>query len=218
MITTNILIGVGVILIVGIIIYIFWLSEKKRSQQLSAIAASLKLNFSHKDNSALFDRMNKLHLFSVGRSKKIKNLMEGEANNAELAIFDYQYTTGGGENSHTYRQSVFCIWSPKLYLPQFSMRPEGIFHKIGGAFGYQDIDFDSHPEFSKKYLLRGDNEASIRQLFNNNVLTNIESQQKISIEGGGNQLVFYKKRIKPDDIESFMDEGFRFFKLFLEAT
>ncbi len=144
--------------------------------------------------------------------------MEGEANNAELAIFDYQYTTGGGQSSHTYRQSVFCIWSPKLYLPQFSMRPEGIFHKIGGAFGYQDIDFDSHPEFSKKYLLRGDNEASIRQLFNNNVLTNIESQQKISIEGGGNQLVFYKKRIKPDDIESFMDEGFRFFKLFLEAT
>ena len=218
MITIYILTGVGVILIVGIILYIFWLSEKKRSQQLSAIAASLKLSFSQKNNSALFDRINKLHLFSVGYSKKIKNLMEGEANNTELAIFDYQYTTGGGESSRTYRQSVFCIWSPKLYLPQFSMRPEGIFHKIGGAFGYQDIDFDSHPEFSKKYLLRGDNEASIRQLFNKKLLTNIESQQKISIEGGDNQLVFYKKRIKPDDIESFMDEGFRFFKLFLEAT
>ena len=52
------------------------------------------------------------------------------------------------------------------------------------------------------------------------LLKNIESQQKISIEGGGNQLAFYrhKKRIKPDDIESFMDEGFCFFKLFLEAN
>jgi len=210
----------GTILIIGVIFYVFWFIEKKRSKQLALISERLKLNFSHKDNSALFKRMNKLHLFSVGRSKKIKNLMEGEANNAELAVFDYQYTTGGGQHSHTSRQTVFCIWSPKLYLPKFSMRPEGIFHKIGSAFGYQDIDFDSHPEFSKKYLLKGDNEESIRQLFNNKLLNDIESQKNICIEGEGNQLVFYsyKKRIKPDDIENFMDEGFHFFKLFLEST
>ena len=212
--------AIGPILIVGVLIYIFWIKEKKRTKELSLLAASLKLNFSHKDNEGLFDKMNKFHLFSVGHSKRIKNLIEGDVNNAELSIFDYQYTTGGGQHSHTCRQSVFCIRSPKLCLPYFSMRPEGIFHKIGGAFGYQDIDFKSHPEFSKKYLLRGENEESIRQLFNKNLLKNIESQQKISIEGGGNQLAFYrhKKRIKPDDIESFMDEGFCFFKLFLEAT
>ena len=210
----------GTILIIGVIFYVFWLIEKKRAKQLALISERLKLNFSQKDNSALFKRMNKLHLFSVGRSKKIKNLMEGEANNAELAVFDYQYTTGGGQHSHTSRQTVFCIWSPKLYLPKFSMRPEGIFHKIGSAFGYQDIDFDSHPEFSKKYLLKGDNEESIRQLFNNKLLNDIESQKNICIEGEGNQLVFYsyKKRIKPDDIDNFMDEGFHFFKLFLEST
>ena len=208
----------GTLIILGVIIYVVWLIEKKRTKELCSIAATLKLNFSHNDNSALFERMNKFHLFSIGRSKKIKNLMEGEASNAELAIFDYQYTTGGGQNSHTYRHSVFCIWSPKLDLPQFSMRPEGIFHKIGGAFGYQDIDFDSHPEFSKKYLLRGDNETSIRQLFSKKIINKIESQQKISIEGGGNQLAFYKKRVKPEEIEKFMEEGFHFFKLFLEVT
>ena len=206
--------------IIGIIIYVWWIMEKKRTEKLSAVSNSLKLNFKPKGNSELFNRLNQLHLFSIGRSKKIKNLMEGETEGSELAVFDYQYTTGGGQHSHTSRQSVFCIYSSKLYLPQFSMRPEGLFHKIGGAFGYQDIDFESHPRFSKKYLLRGDNETSVRQLFNDNLIKYIESKEKISLEGGGNQLVFYRpgKRVKPEDIESFMDEGFHFLKMFLKAT
>ena len=82
------------------------------------------------------------------------------------------------------------------------------------------FDFESHPRFSKKYLLKGDNETSVRQLFNDNLIKYIESKEKISLEGGGNQLVFYRpgKRVKPEDIENFMDEGFHFLKMFLKAT
>ena len=168
----------------------------------------------------MFERLKTFHLFSKGRSRKIKNLMEGEANKVELAIFDYQYTTGGGEHSHTYRQSILFFRSPKLYLPDFSLRPENVFHKIGGAFGYKDIDFETHPIFSKSYLLRGDNEAAIRGLFNNKLLNFIQSQQKISIEGSGDQLIFYrhKNRVKPEKVESFMEEGFQVFDQFLRST
>ena len=37
----------------------------------------------------------------------------------------------------------------------FEMRPENLLNKIGAALGRQDIDFDSNPEFSRRYLLRG---------------------------------------------------------------
>ena len=55
--------AIGPILIVGVLIYIFWIKEKKRTKELSLLAASLKLNFSHKDNEGLFDKMNKFHLY-----------------------------------------------------------------------------------------------------------------------------------------------------------
>ena len=102
----TVLIITAVILVVGFLGFIFWRMEKKRTEQFALISAKLKLNFFPKGSSSLFERLKTFHLFSKGRSRKIKNLMEGEANKVELAIFDYQYTTGGGEHSHTYRQSI----------------------------------------------------------------------------------------------------------------
>ena len=208
------------IFFVGLLILIFWRKGKKRTEQFALISAELKLNFFPKGSTSLFERLKPFYLFSKGRSRKIKNLMEGEANKVELAIFDYQYTTHGGEHPQTHRQSLLFIRSPKLNLPDFSLRPENVFHKIGSAFGDKDIDFETHPIFSKSYLLRGDNEAAIRGLFNNKLLNFIQSQQKISIEGSGDQLIFYrnKNRVKPEEVESFMEEGFQVFGQFLRST
>ena len=41
------------------------------------------------------------HLFSQGRSKKIRNLMRGTVRDSNLSIFDYQYTVGAGKHQHT---------------------------------------------------------------------------------------------------------------------
>ena len=216
----NIIIIVFLIFFVGSLILIFLRVGKKRTEQFALISAELKLNFFPKGSTSLFERLKPFHLFSKGWSRKIKNLMEGEANKVELAIFDYQYTTHGGQHPQTHRQSLLFIYSPKLCLPDFSLRPENVFHKIGSAFGDKDIDFETHPIFSKSYLLRGDNEAVIRGLFNNELLNFIQSQQKISIEGSSDQLIFYrhKNRVKPEEVESFMEEGFQVFDQFLRST
>ena len=216
----NIIIIVLLLFIVGSLILIFWRMGKKRTEQFALISAELKLNFFPKGTTSLFERLKPFHLFSKGWSRKIKNLMEGEANKVELAIFDYQYTTHGGQHPQTHRQSLLFIRSPKLNLPDFSLRPENVFHKIGSAFGDKDIDFETHPIFSKSYLLRGDNEAAIRGLFNNELLNFIQSQQIISIEGSGDKLIFYrhKNRVKSEEVESFMEEGFQVFGQFLRST
>jgi hypothetical protein len=95
-------------------------------------------------------------------------------------------------------------------LPTFSLRPETIWHKIGGWFGHQDIDFESHPGFSRLYLLRGRDEEAIRRLFTAEVLAFYEGQSGLSTEGAGNRLVVYRhaKRIAPADTRSFLEEGF----------
>jgi hypothetical protein len=72
---------------------------------------------------------------------------------------------------------------------------------------------ETHPSFSKKYLLRGEDESRIRELFNDDVLNFFETQNTVSVQADGGQFVIYrpKKCIKPDELRQFMDEGLRFF-------
>ena len=111
-----------------------------------------------------------------------------------------------------------------MNLPQFALRPEYLFDKIGSALGYQDIDIDFESdrtgvEFSKKYLLQGKDEQKVRELFTPEVLGFFGGQYGVSTEGGGDQLIFYRlgKRIKPEDVRPFIEEGLEVFRLFASS-
>ena len=131
-------------------------------------------------------------------------------------MFGCRYVTGGGKHTRVIRQTVICFRSPQLHLPEFALRPENLFHKMGAAFGYQDIDFDSHRKFPKKYLLRGNDEQKVREASTHELLSFFEAEEGISAEGGGDQLIFYRsgKRISPEDVRPFMEEGLQVFRLF----
>lgn len=201
---------------VAVIVFLVFRYEKKRAEAFQRAAAELNLSFYPKGDEALLDRMQMFHLFSHGRSKKMKNLIHGQFNEGEVALFGYQYTTGGGNSSQTHVQNVAYFRSSSLNLPQFALRPEHFFHKIGSALGYQDIDFSSHQRFSEMYLLRGKDETEIRRVFSDAILSFYETQTGVSTEGGGDQLIFYRaeKRIKPEQVMSFLEEGLNVFKMF----
>jgi hypothetical protein len=142
-------------------------------------------------------------------------MIHGETEEVEVGIFEYRYTTGGGDSSHDWRQTVISFRSPDLNLPQFTLRPEGLFDKIGSVLGRRDVDFESHPVFSKKYVLRGRDEERIRRAFRAELLTLLESQSGVSVEGEGQRLIFYRtgKVVPPDQVRAFMEEGFRIYSL-----
>ena len=196
-----------------------YISEKRRTDKFRLVAEELGLPFFPKGDQSLIDRLSDFHLFSEGHGKKIENTLHGDSGTVEVAIFGYKYTVGSGKNSSTKRQSVVYFRSASLDLPQFAVRPESFFHKIGGVFGYQDIDFESHAGFSKSYLLRGTDEEQVRETFNDEVLDFFEQNQGVSVEAARNDLIFYRasKRIKPTDVRQFMEEGFRVFRLFESA-
>jgi len=88
-----------------------------------------------------------------------------------------------------------------LRLPEFSLKPEQFIHKLASTFGYQDIDFVDHLDFSRRYLLRGPDEPAIRGAFAPQVLSFFQSQDKLCAESlpGGRLLVFrLDRRVKPD--------------------
>ncbi len=206
--------GFVAIVIVAIVAGVAY--ERKRTDALRAVAESMKFDFCKESGMAVVSATGEFHLFSQGHGRKITNLMRGTANDIDVNIFDYRYTIGSGKNSSTYRQTVVVFQSSLLNLPDFALRPEHFFHRVGRAFGYQDITFDRYPVFSKKCLLRGTNEEAIREIFHEGVLKFYESHEKLCTEGSGNQLIVYRsgKRVKPPEISAFMQEAFEVFALF----
>jgi len=202
---------VAVVALGGAIFYFNYLAEKKRTEAMRQAAEELGFDFTVADRDNLLDRLGGFQLCSQGHGKRIYNVFRGESNDLRVAIFDYRFTTGGGKHSHTTNQTVLCFQMKGPGLPSFFLRPETFLDRIGGLFGFQDIDFDEHPVFSKKYLLRGRNVPAIRELFTEEVLTFYESVDGVSTEANGNRLLYYRhgKRVKPLEIREFLEEGFK---------
>jgi hypothetical protein len=78
--------------------------------------------------------------------------------------------------------------------------------KMLSAFGYQDIDFGQRPEFSRQFILRGPDEAAIRQLFSDRLLSFYESYPGTCTDAGGSQLFVYRSgyRFQPQEVQSFV--------------
>jgi hypothetical protein len=211
---------VAVVALGGVIFYINYLAEKKRTEAMRREAEELGFDFTAADRAKLFNRLLEFHLCSQGHGKRIYNVLRGESNDLRVTIFDYRYTTGGGKHGHTSNQTVVCFQMKGPGLPSFFLRPETFLDRIGGLFGFQDIDFDEHPVFSKKYLLRGRDAPAIRESFTEEVLTFYESVAGVSTEANGNRLLYYRhgKRVKPLEIREFLEEGFKALAVFRPST
>lgn len=199
-----------VALIVGLLIVtcvVAYLADTRRTQAFEQVAGALGLRFELRPAEVL-PRVADLPLFQRGRARQARRLLAGGRDDEELWVFDYRYTTGGGKNSTTHRQMVAVFPSMPVDLPEFQLRPENIFDKIGTAFGYRDIDFGEHPAFSSRYLLRGTDETAVRGLFDAGLIEQIMSHDRICIEGRGALLVLYRtrRRVRPNQISGFIDE------------
>jgi hypothetical protein len=178
--------------------------ERERTEAMRAVANFLQWNFSEVVPWNMIANLDHFTLFNQGHSKQVKNFMYGEANGVKAAMFDYVYVTGSGKNRTTHFQTVTYLEPANLRAPYFSLRPEGFFTKIMTAFGYQDIDFGQRPEFSKKYLLRGQDELAIRQAFNDQLLSFFETYPGTSVDAGNNQLFVFRAsyRCQPQEAQN----------------
>ena len=208
-----------IVLLLGGVAAISMLGSRKRRTAVAQVAEQLGLSYA--DGSAdLQAELSSLPLFSRGRSRQIHSIIHGDTEAVAVSVFDYHYTVSSGKNSHTYRQTVVCVRSPGMALPQFELKPQTFLHGIGKLFGYQDIDFPSHPKFSKAFVLRGVHEKAVRKLFTADLLSFCETKLRINVEGRGEYLVFYRasKRVKPEQFRDLMSEGFAVFQQFHAAA
>ncbi len=137
------------------------IAAKKRREALAALADSLGWSYDPDHTTAGTAPLEHFDMFNRGRSRRAYNTLWGTLDtdgidcSAQAGDYRYKVTRGSGKNrrTHTYRFSYLIFRLPFRGVPDLTIRREGLFDKISGAFGFDDIDFES-AEFSKKYYVQ----------------------------------------------------------------
>lgn len=192
--------------------------KSKRNQELRELAFSLGMDYREKDDWGIIRLMSEFKLFQRGFDKKIINILsDRDSNDGFVAIvFDYHYKVSTGKTTSVFKQTVFFIESKQLGLPHFWMRPETIFDKVSEWLGFNDIDFDTHPEFSKNYYLKGEDADYIRATMNDDFLHFFSFSKNWYLEGIGYYMILYNKHKlqKPQHIKYLYITGRKLFEFF----
>lgn len=204
---------VAVPLLIGSGIVWSILAEKKRKKGMEQAAAELGLAFSEKLSDEEQGMFSNFAIAQMGKSQATSNAITADSGELRMVLFDHVYTTGSGKNKSTHQQSIVMCSSPMLQLPQFSLAPEYFFHRIADFLGYKDIDFDDDEAFSKQFLLKGPDEAAVRELFNAQRRGAFMKFTDVTIEGSGHTFIFYqaRKRRGVEQLRELMESGFGVF-------
>ena len=197
----------------GALMYWSYVANKKRIEGFAQEAEAMGLNFTQQPADSFMAHYGHFKLFNRGRRRGVSNLIEGDSGDVTLRIFDYKFTTGSGKQTRHLVQTIASLKSSQLNIPSLTIHPEGFLSRVGSKMGFQDIDFDSHPTFSKMFVLKGDNEEAIRNFLTPAALEYFEAHQGISLEASGDTLFFYNpnRRIKPEEIKDLLARAYEVF-------
>lgn len=147
-------------------------------------------------------------LFTLGMRPVLTPIKRGKGNAADLIVFSYRYLIPG-QRRMAVSQTIVWMRCRAGKMPDFAIQPKRhwLFSEV--AFGARDIDIESHPEFSRMYLLRGGDEPAIRHLFNADVLDFFESHPGLSVEAVDNRIIYYRHNecILPDAVTDLIKEA-----------
>lgn len=176
----------------------FW---SRRRQQWEQAAPMLGLTLV--DGPPLHERFSQLEYFQRGSQRRTRVLLEGEGWRGRVVLGDHVFTVGSGNSKSQHRHTVCLVSSPRLTLPNFSLRRENVLlDRVAELFGGQDIDFEEDHDFSRAYRLRGSDEAAVRALFSAQLrhflMLNVD--RRVTVEGRSDTLLVHTgKLLRPEE-------------------
>lgn len=136
--------------------------EQQRLALLKAYADSMGWSFDERRDKSHDDEYSHFATFRRGDNRYAFNTMSGPLTldgrrfMAKAGDFHYQVTRSNGKTTTTthHKFSYLILETPFVSIPDMYLRREGVFDKIAGAMGFDDIDFES-AEFSRKFHVSG---------------------------------------------------------------
>jgi len=182
------------------------LQAKKRREALMAWASSNGLRYTrHKDHS--FDeRFAEFNCLRQGDNRYAYNICSGKLRGRGILAFDYHYETtsrdSDGKRSTTHHHFSAVIVRANLPLKPLMIRSENIFDRIGSAFGFDDIDFES-AEFSRKFHVSAPDRRWAYDVLHTRTMQFLLEQPRHSIEFDSRYVIAWRsgRKSKPEDHE-----------------
>jgi len=191
-------------------------SSKKLSQRqkrLRNLATEKEYQYSSQvDWNTLY--LKKFHFFEIRPIESKYNCLKGTYEDLGVSweIADVTFNEGKAFTAETFNTTLMILKLDKK-LPIFTMEKEGvlgkIFDRVMAFTGYKDIDFEMYPDFSKKFLLMGENESEIRSFFTEKIIHFFENHQIYHLESNGESIVIFDKikLARTDETIAFIKYG-----------
>jgi len=192
----------------------------QRQKRLKSLAIDKEYQYSSQiDWNTIY--LKKFHYFEIRPIERKYNCLKGtfKDSNVSWEIADVTFNEGNAFTAETFNTTLMILNLNKK-LPTFTMEKEGvlgnIFDRVMAFTGYKDIDFEMYPNFSKKFLLKGENESEIRSFFTDEIIQFFENHQIYHLESNGESLVIFDKikLARTDETIAFIEYGKELASLF----
>lgn len=158
--------------------------------------------------------LKKFHFFEIRPIEGKTNTLKGTFEDLDVSweIADVTFNEGQAFTAETFNATVMVI-KLKKKIPIFTMEKEGVFERIFDRVialtGYKDIDFELYPDFSKKFLLTGNNESEVRSFFTDEIIRFFENHHIYHLESNGEALLIFNKikLARTDETLAFLNYG-----------
>lgn len=195
---------------------LFTTSKTRRQHSLQDLASDYTLTY-HPEKNKDVQELNHFLYFETKHINHSYNEFKDVKD--ELHLFDIIYSEGEFIAKETIRSTMVTIDLP-FKIPTFTVDKEGFLEKFYAIAGWKDINFEKHPDFSKRFYLVGKSPEDITAFFNSEIIHFFESNPYYHIESRGRQLlIFNKERLATiREIKALLDYSKRLQKIIIESS
>jgi hypothetical protein len=224
--------GVIVVLVIVVVVALIatgaYFSSKARAERraaLAALATELGMSFDPGERRDFDAQYRHFELFRRGHTRRAYNTLSGTFNIGGrpfpgfLGDYRYSVTTSDGKSTTTttYHVSYIIMHTPFADLPTLLVRPEGLFDKIAGAVGFDDIDFESE-QFSRAFYVKSSDKRFAYDVITARMMEFLLERRgpAIDLASGAVCVIDGTRRWSPEEFRDRLAFVQRFFELWPE--
>ncbi len=164
------------------------------------------------------DHLDDFHFFRVHpieyRDTVVHGTYELDGSTVDLTLSDVTFDEGVLV-PEVYHTTTLHLRLP-FEVPELILEQEELIDRAFELAGFQDIDFKHFTGFSRRFVLKGPDEAAIREFMREDLLRFFEREEVYHLESTGHELVLFKtfvRRATPQEIEQLLAFGERLTRL-----
>ncbi|TML86731.1 MAG: hypothetical protein E6G06_19915 [Actinobacteria bacterium] len=179
---------------------------QKRRAALTAVATSLGFRYAPDDP---FDTVDlPFALFRRGDGRGVENVLWGVAGNLAVRVCDYWYydesTDSKGGRSRSYHRFSCSTTSIDAHVPGITVGRENVLTRLGGALGFDDIEFESE-EFNRAFRVKSEDRKFAFDLIDARMMAFLlDASSGCTFEVVGSDLLCATRRVRPAELPSLV--------------